>query len=85
MFNGWKLAQENLKKTQGKQKCQHDKNARDFKFTVWDHVFVHIPAFRSGPACRWFIPSYFYSFKWSGVTICPITESQAHQSCLKQS
>ena len=52
MSNAWKLAQENLEKAQGKQKHQHDKNARDFKFAVGDRVFVHMPAIRSGPAYK---------------------------------
>ena len=52
MSNAWKLAQENLEKAQGKQKHQHDKNTRDFKFAVRDRVFMHMPAIRSGPAYK---------------------------------
>ena len=50
--SAWKLAQENLQKAQKKQKCQHDKRARNTEFTVGDRVFVYMPAIRSGPAYK---------------------------------
>ena len=52
MLNAWKLAQENVRKAQRKQKRQHDKHAMDFKFRVGDCVFVLMPAIRSGPAYK---------------------------------
>ena len=52
MSTAWKLAQENVRKAQGKQKRQHDKHAVDFKFRVGDRVFVLMPAIRSGPAYK---------------------------------
>ena len=52
MSSAWKLAQENLQKAQKKQKCQHDKRARNTEFTVGDRVFVYMPAIRSGPAYK---------------------------------
>ena len=52
MSSAWKLAQENLQKAQKKQKYQHDKRARNTKFTVGDRVFVYMPAIRNGPAYK---------------------------------
>ena len=52
MSSAWKIAQENLRKAQKKQKTQHDKRARNTVFTVIDCVFVYMPAIRSGPAYK---------------------------------
>jgi len=53
----WKLAQENVKKAQQKQKVQHDKRAEDIKFcpgdrVPGDRVFVYMPAIKTEPTFK---------------------------------
>ena len=39
----WELARQNIGKAQKQQKTQHDKKAKDPKFSVGDRVFVYMP------------------------------------------
>ena len=52
----WKLAQENIGKAQKSQKEQHDKKARDAKFSVGERVFVFMPAKKTGKAYKFAKP-----------------------------
>lgn len=52
LSSAWKLAQQNVKKAQQKQKKQHDKKARDIVFNPGDRVFVYMPAIRTRPAYK---------------------------------
>ena len=46
----WAAVQRNVRRAQRRQKHYHDRRAREEKFKVGEHVFVHTPTLNSGPA-----------------------------------
>ena len=49
MSEMWAAAQRNVRRAQRRQKHYHDRRAREDKFKVGEHVFVHTPTLKSGP------------------------------------
>ena len=56
MSTAWKTAQDRIKEAQKKQKCHHDKKAKDPRVFEGDRVFVYSPAERSGKAYKFARP-----------------------------
>ena len=56
MSTAWKTAQARIKEAQKKQKCQHDKKAKDPRVFEGDRVFVYSPAERSSKAYKFSRP-----------------------------
>lgn len=56
MSEAWNLAQKTLKKSQQRQKKQHDKHARNADFKPGDRVYVFMPALKRGPAHKLALP-----------------------------
>ena len=56
MSKAWKAAQVNIKEAQKKQKCQHDKKAKDPGVMEGDRVFVYCPAEKTGKAYKFARP-----------------------------
>ena len=52
----WKLAQENVRKAQQKQKRHHDRRAKEPKLRKGDRVFVYMPAAKCGKAHKFARP-----------------------------
>ena len=52
MSDAWSSVQNALKKSQARQKKQHDKNARNADFSLGDRVYVYMPALKTGPAYK---------------------------------
>lgn len=52
----WKLAQENVRKAQQKQKRHHDRRAKEPKLRKGDRVFVYMPAAKRGKAHKFARP-----------------------------
>ena len=52
----WKLAQENVRKAQQKQKRHHDRCAKEPKLRKGDRVFVYMPAAKRGKAHKFARP-----------------------------
>ena len=52
MSEMWASAQRNLQKAQKRQKCHHDRHARDATFAEGERVFVHTPTLKNGPAYK---------------------------------
>ena len=56
MSTAWKTARVKIKEAQKKQKCQHDKKAKDPRAFKGDRVFVYSPAERSDKAYKFARP-----------------------------
>lgn len=56
LADAWKLAQDNVKKAQKRQKTSYDRSARLPKFTVGDRVFLYMPAAKSTKAYKFAKP-----------------------------
>ena len=56
MSTAWKTARAKIKEAQKKQKCQHDKKAKDPQVFEGDRVLVYSPAERSGKAYKFACP-----------------------------
>ena len=48
LSTAWKLAKENLQKSQQSQKKQYDRTAKDASVRVGDRVMIHMPAESQG-------------------------------------
>ena len=48
----WKLVQDSIKRTQEKQKIQHDKKANPVPCQAGDIIYLFIPAKLTGKACK---------------------------------
>ena len=52
----WKLAQDNVRNAQQKQKRQHDRRAKEPKFCKGERVFAYMPAAKRGKAHKFARP-----------------------------
>lgn len=58
MSDAWKIAQENIKVAQTKQKTQYDKRSKELKFAVGDRVMTYMPGAVQGK--NWKLARPFY-------------------------
>ena len=58
MSDAWKIAQENIKVAQTKQKTQYDKRSKESKFSVGDRVMTYMPGAVQGK--NWKLSRPFY-------------------------
>ena len=56
MSTAWRTAQAKIKEAQKKQKCQHDKKAKDPQVAEGDRVFVYSPTEKKGKAYKFARP-----------------------------
>lgn len=56
LTEAWEMARGSIGKAQERQKYQHDKGARDVKFSIGDRVFVYMPASKANKAYKFAKP-----------------------------